>query len=151
MWEYILIFFLGIIATLIAFPLKDLFINLGYHLFSDVPNVSGSWDAYFNEPDEKRNTVQTKEAIKLRQFGRIIWGEGTTCDALHREFKYKGRLVRSTLLGEYRRKKPKQLAGHGRFQLKVSADNNKMNGHCLWYDKDTDDIQSSEYKWERSG
>lgn len=149
MLHYVITFIVGVIATLIARPLIKLIINLGYHVFTDVPNISGTWRALFNEPDEQGNIVQTEEEINLHQFGRIVWGEGATCDSLHRIFKHNGRLVRNTLLGEYRRKKYKQLAGYGRFQLKVSADNNEMSGHCVWYDQHTDDIQTSEYTWKR--
>ncbi len=50
---------------------------------------------------------------------------------------------------KYRIKGPGGPSGSGVFQLKINGSDQKMNGYCIWLDKDSDEIDESEYNWQK--
>ena len=139
----------GITVAIIARPLWLMFSGLLQLLFADLPKISGEWLAEFIEPTENGGTEKVQEIIELRQIGRFIWGEGKVSGAMKRTFKYNGRLVRQTFVGNYRKKGVKTPSGTGVFQMQVSGDDTRMTGWCLWHDRDTDVIEGSKYQWKK--
>lgn len=115
----------------------------------DLPNVSGSWEANYCEQDENACTVDVREAITLKQLGRLVWGTGHVSGREDKIFKYSGKIIRNTLIGKYQIKGPGGPSGSGAFQLKITGSDDKMNGHCIWLDKDSDEIDASEYNWKK--
>jgi hypothetical protein len=114
---------------------------------NNLPNISKEWVAKYTEPTEDGSREQVEEIIALNQLGRYIWGEGKVTGKQERTFRYKGELVRQTFIGNYKRKGARTPSGTGVFQIKISGDDSRMIGWCLWHDRDTDSIESSEYEW----
>ena len=44
---------------------------------------------------------------------------------------------------------PGSLEGKGVFLIKVNDERNKMNGYCAFHDKDSSQIEKSEYAWKK--
>jgi len=115
----------------------------------DLPNVSGSWEADYREQDENARTANMREAITLKQLGRLVWGQGHVSGRADNIFKYDGKIIRNTLIGKYQIKGPGGPSGSGAFQLKITGSDEIMNGYCIWLDKDSDEIDASEYNWKK--
>lgn len=141
----------GLTAGIIAKPGWLLVSGLFRMLFSDLPNISGRWTAEFTEPTEDGEEENMSENIKLHQLGRILWGEGIVLDKRSRNFKYCGSILRDTFHGTYRIPRSTAPGGSGTFQLKIAGSDKIMNGWCIWYDRHTDKIEASLYKWEKQG
>ena len=118
-------------------------------VFSELPILKGTWTATFDEPDKSGNLSTASEEIKLRQFGRLVWGKSRGLDGLSRHFKYKGEIRKNILVGTYKRIGSRKAAGRGAFQLLIRGNEITMEGKCVWYDHDTDAIESSAYIWEK--
>lgn len=147
--DYLIAVAAGVTVTVLAKPVWLLFSGLARMVFSDLPRVSGTWTARFTEPTESGAPEDMSETITIHQLGRLVWGEGTVTDERSRTFKYKGSILRHTLHGTYRRKGSRSPAGTGTFQLLIAGSDDSMDGWCLWYDRDTDNIQASSYKWAK--
>lgn len=89
------------------------------------------------------------ETISLHQLGRLVRGEGNVVDTRGRVFKYRGVILRHTIHGTYRRKGSNAPTGTGTFQLRIAGSDASMDGWCLWYDRDTDNIEASHYRWTK--
>lgn len=139
----------GLTVAVIAKPGWLLISGLSMMIFSDLPKIAGPWAAQFTEPTEDKKLETMDENLNLHQLGRLVWGEGTIVDNRRRKFKYRGSILRNTFHGTYRLKKSTAPAGTGTFQLLISGNDKLMNGHCLWYDRDTDKIEASSYKWNK--
>lgn len=139
----------GVTVTVLARPAWLLISGVAQMVFSDLPRISGRWTVTFTEPTESRESENMTETISLRQLGRIVWGEGTVADSRNRVFKYRGSILRNTLHGTYRVKGSNAPAGTGTFQLQIAGSDCYMEGWCLWYDRDTEDIEASPYKWTK--
>ena len=139
----------GITVTVLAKPVWLLISGFAQMIFSDLPDISGEWTARFTEPTEKGSHEEMSETINLHQLGRLVWGEGNIADTRGRVFTYCGTILRHTIHGTYRRKGSHAPAGTGTFQLRIAGSDASMDGWCLWYDRDTDDIQASSYKWTK--
>ena len=118
-------------------------------IFSNLPNISGNWIATFREPTENGNIAESREKIKLRQCGRLVWGTGSSLEENRGTFKYKAYLTRNTLVGTYLVKGSKRPSGSGTFQILVAGNDAIMNGQCMWHDYDTDKVETSAYRWTR--
>lgn len=114
----------------------------------DLPNVAGSWEANYCEQDENACTVTAREVITLKQLGRLVWGQGHVSGREENIFNYSGKITRNIIVGKYN-KGPGAPSGSGAFQLKITGSDDKMNGHCIWLDKDSDKIDASAYNWEK--
>lgn len=118
-------------------------------LFSETSKVSGNWTATFEEPSPDGEPVDAREEVRLWQFGRLVWGAGRGIDDYDRTFKYRGEVKKGTLTGSYRRTGSDTATGKGAFQLKILGNESEMKGKCVWYDYDTDEIESSDYVWTK--
>ena len=139
----------GITVAVFAKPLWLLLSGLAQMVFTALPKVSGKWTATFTEPTEAKASEEMTETISLHQLGRLVWGEGNVADTRNRVFKYRGSILRNTLHGTYRLKESNAPAGTGTFQLQIAGNDRSMEGWCLWYDRDTEDIEASPYKWTK--
>lgn len=120
-------------------------------VFSNLPEIGGQWTATFTEPTETRGQLEgMSETVTLHQLGNVVWGEGNIADTRNRVFKYRGRIVRQTLLGSYRRKGSRKPSGTGTFQLGIRGNDRSMEGWCIWHDADTDKIEASQYTWAKA-
>ena len=142
----------SVIAAWIAPPL--LFILYGFitSLFSDLPRISGKWNGAWDEPSERYPyTLQTSaDVVRLKQVGRLVWGKSQRDDDDETVFKYIGYLRRDIFLGIYSQEKSNKPFGMGAFEFKILNNDNEMDGFCIWHDKDSKRIESSEYILERS-
>jgi len=119
-------------------------------VFSDLPNLSGNWMANFKEPDVRgEKIVETRQQVRLKQLGRFVWGTGHAADTPSREFKYRGEIKKNTLTGTYKRIGSRKATGRGVFQLIIQGNERDMLGKCVWYDHDTNEIESSIYQWTK--
>jgi hypothetical protein len=140
----------GVTITVLAKPVWLLISGLAQMFFSDLPRISGEWTARFTEPTETGTFEDMSEAIELHQLGRLVWGEGRVVDERGRVFKHRGSILRDTLHGTYCRKGSHSPAGTGTFQLRIAGSDDSMDGWCLWYDRDTENIEASSYKWTKN-
>jgi hypothetical protein len=85
----------------------------------------------------------------LHQVGRLVWGEGKKDKGEGGPFRYRGKLVRNTLIGTHSVPKRKSPVGLGAFELQLHNNEKKMNGYCIWHDTDTDKIESSIFSMDR--
>ena len=115
----------------------------------DLPNIAGSWEANYCEQNENGCTVTAREVIILKQLGRLVWGQGHVSGREVDIFNFSGKIFRNNIIGKYQIKGPGGPSGSGAFQLKITSSDDKMNGYCIWLDKDTDKIDTSEYNWEK--
>ena len=118
-------------------------------IFRDLPRIGVTWSTAYVEPTETGTTEKMHEVVKLRQLGRLVWGEGTVVDTQERVFVYEGYIVRQTLCGSYWRKGSRLPTGRGVFQLLISGNDSKMSGSCIWHDSDTDKLENSKYEWTK--
>lgn len=120
-------------------------------IFSNLPEIGGQWTATFIEPTETRGEQENiTETVILHQLGSLVWGEGRIADSRNRVFIYRGRIVRQTFLGSYRRKGSRKPSGTGTFQLGIRGDDKSMEGRCIWHDANTDKIEASQYNWAKT-
>lgn len=150
MVAYLISIAAGITLTLLGKPGWLVISGLFQILFSDFPRVSGTWTAIFFEPTETGTVEEVSEGIKIHQLGRIVWGEGGANNDRNRIFKYRGSILRNTMNGSYRVKKKNSPAGTGSFQLRITGDDASMKGWCIWYDRNTEEVEASSYKWNKN-
>lgn len=146
---YVISLLAGVTVALVARPAWLLLSGLAGIVFSDLPQLTGSWKATFNEPTESAGTEEMEERIRLRQLGRIVCGRGHVSDSRGRMFRYRGTIKRHTLSGTYHRIGDSTASGAGTFQLQISQNDRRMTGWCLWLDADTERVESSRYTWDR--
>lgn len=118
-------------------------------LFRDLPDIAGSWQTSFNEPDDQGNLNLSHETANLKQVGAIVWGEIASTKAHSIKFKFKGEIRRNLLVGKYTRKDSDKTTGTGAVVLVIRGNNDEMNGQCIWQDYDTDKVEASSYIWHR--
>ncbi len=147
---------IGIIVTLcgsiIIFFARTIWkIIYGYllKLFKDLPDIAGSWQASFYEPDDQGNRNLSHETANLNQLGAVVWGEITPTNVPSAKFKFEGEIRRNLLVGKYTRKDSDKTTGTGTFVLVIKGNNDEMNGQCIWQDYDTDKVEASSYIWHR--
>lgn len=114
-------------------------------------DLTGEWQATYKEPEVDGSIREAIENISLIQTGAYMQGKGRSNGPHPRRFKYSGEIVQDIINGEYQRRGEQRgsLAGMGSFQLKMSTDRKSMVGHCMWLDKDTEKIESSDYIWRK--
>ena len=132
-------------------PIYSFFNRLYFKYSKYAIDLSGKWNAKFKEPEANGNILETTEEITLTQKGSYIEGEGIIGGKYARRFKYSGYIIHNILNGTYQRiDEPKgSIIGMGSFQLKISSDIRSMDGKCMWLDKDTNKIETSDYEWKK--
>ncbi|MEC9378048.1 MAG: hypothetical protein VX528_03705 [Candidatus Latescibacterota bacterium] len=141
--DLVLAFLFGVVGSIVAQPLWFMLSGVALDLFSDLPKVSGSWEATYSELDCQGVRSEMTESVVLRQIGRFVWGSSVRhgdSDTL----AYRARIHRNVLVGTYKFKGSRTPAGSGTFQVKVGDDDEEMVGWAVWKDTDTKAIEASE-------
>ncbi len=128
------------------------FLNFIYFKFSPhAIDLSGEWQADFEEREKGGNILTSSETLQFKQKGAYVEGEGIIGGKYPRQFKYSGQIIHDVLKGSYQRLKEKRgsIVGTGLFELKISPDRKTMVGKCIWLDRDTWQIEGSDYKWSK--
>lgn len=131
--------------------LYSIFNRLYFQFSPYAINLSGKWEAHFTETEVDGNILDSLELITMQQTGSYLEGIGKIEDKYARKFRYTGQIIHDFVNGTYHRlDEPRgSIVGVGFFQLKISQDRNTLKGKCMWLDKDTEKIETSDYKWTR--
>ena len=152
-------FLLGVIASIIAGLLIPgirgqiiYYSQYIYQKFSgNTIDLTDTWEASFTEVDKNKSALNSVEKIKISHKGKYFYGTGTIGDPYPRKFKYSGELFHNLLSGYYEKEGTQQgsLEGKGVFLLQIDQTRNKMIGYCAYFDKDSNNIEVSNYEWKR--
>ena len=155
----ILGFVVGVVASLSANYMSppfsrfidSVFGRLFHLLNPDRFDLTGTWSHQFKEPMPGNPTEwrDENEKVPLKHLGATVVGiRKTTVEP--REFQYKLKVQHNLIFGSYVKVGEKgNITGSGMIQLIVSPDRLKMRGQATWFDRDTEQIESSQTEWTK--
>jgi hypothetical protein len=123
---------------------RDIVLILTGWLNRDIPNLHGKWLALGISEDR-----QFSENIVVTQIGRLIFGEIRSNESNH-VYKFRGRIVRNAIFGNFYLVGHRRATGIGAFQLISDAEDRELIGKSLWHDSRDDNIVTTDYVWFRS-
>jgi hypothetical protein len=151
-YELLIKIIVAIIFAVIVFFAKKIWWALSglfNKLFNDLPDLSGTWQAEYQELDKAGLPVTTKETIELKQLGRLIWGGIKNHTDDQDEFKFSGHIIGCTIIANHWGKLSRKAVGSCAFMLRVHSNGDSMLGQCTWHDYHSDKIECSQYTWRR--
>ena len=144
-WTYPILF----ITTFFWEKLWLLLSGLWAQINSNLPNLAGSWNTNFIHKDDSGESDYQEEIAMLKQIGRFVFGTIKYNDEnITEEFKFRGNITRNTLSANFIPIGGKKNGvGYGVFQLTIKGNETEMDGYATWHDYDSDQTESSKYKW----
>ncbi len=136
-----------VLGSLLADPLKRVW-STSVHLLVDrtARRLGARWQTKWWYTDATGRSVETEDAITLRQFGVLLTGhnEGTG----KWRYNVSGRLTDDIYFtGTWKTTRPGETY-HGTFQLVVAANGDSMKGKWLGLSTNAG-VRNGEWEWER--